>query len=164
MIDIIRRRGGGFSWSAFGPAFGLGALAGAAGALLLDPRRGGARRAWLRDKVASYARRGKEETERRARDMAQRAEGRRYELEHADEQVPDDLLVERVRAQLGKRVQQAHAIRVEASAGRVTLSGRILRHEVGGLIDVVKQVRGVHAIEDHLEVHDQPGNRPNLQS
>jgi osmotically-inducible protein OsmY len=144
-------------------AFVIGALAGMVAALLLDSRRGNARRASIAQKARSYARRAGTEARRRAKDAAQRAEGRRYELQHADEEVPDDLLVDRVRAQLGKRVQHAHAVRIEAEGGCVTLSGPILRHEVDGLVEIVGKVRGVKRIENRLDVRDGPGSDPSLQ-
>jgi osmotically-inducible protein OsmY len=147
------------SWS----MFFVGALCGAAAVSLLDPQQGSARRARLRDKGSSWARRAKEDAERRARDAAQRAEGRRYELEHADEEVTDALLVERVRAQLGKRVSHPHAVHVQAFNGTVVLSGLCLRHEVDGLLAIVGKVRGVKGLDNRLDVRDQPANEPGLQ-
>jgi osmotically-inducible protein OsmY len=144
------------------PALALAVLCGAALALLLDPGRGAARRARLREKAAAAARRGRTVVERRARDLAQRAKGRRYEIDHARETVADDVLVERVRAQLGKRARHAGALRVEARAGTVTLAGPILRDEVEGLLEIVTKVRGVKAIEDRLDAHDPP-DVPGLQ-
>jgi osmotically-inducible protein OsmY len=141
----------------------LAALAGAALALLLDPRRGPARRARAGQKASAWARRGRILAERTARDLSHRAAGRRYELEHADETVSDDILVERVRAQIGKRASHAGALEVRASNGTVVLSGPIVRTEAEGLIRIVSKVRGVKAIDDRLELRDEAGGTPGLQ-
>jgi osmotically-inducible protein OsmY len=145
------------------PALAGAMLLGAALALLLDPRRGAARRAHIRQKAGSLARRGSAEATRRARDLAQRARGKRYEIDHARETVADDVLVERVRAQIGKRTRHASALRIEATAGTVVLAGPVLRDEVEGLVAIISKVRGVKAIEDRLEVHDDPANVPGLR-
>ncbi|HEX9289220.1 MAG TPA: BON domain-containing protein [Anaeromyxobacteraceae bacterium] len=143
--------------------FLLGALVGAGAALLLDPQRGAARRARARDRAASLARQASAGARRRAKDVRQRAQGRAYELEHADEEVDDGVLVERVRAQIGKRTSHPGAIEVGAQRGRVVLSGPVLRSEVEGLIDIVEKVRGVKSVESRLEVHEAPGDVPPLQ-
>jgi osmotically-inducible protein OsmY len=163
MLEYMTRRER-RDWTVHAPAFALGAIAGATAMLLLDPARGNARRALAAQKAAAMARRASELARRRAKDVAQRAEGRKYEMEHADEVVPDALLVERVRAQLGKRVQHSGPLDVRAVDGVVTLSGPILRNEVEGLLDIVGKVRGVKRIENRLDVNEVPGNRPSLQS
>ena len=144
-------------------AFLWGALVGAGALFLLDPQRGNARRALVRDKARGWFGRARGQAEGRARDVAQRARGRRHELEHADETVPDARLVERVRAQIGRRVRHAKPIHVEARDGRVILTGPVLRSEVDGLLDVLGKVRGVKGVENRLDVHDEPGDVPSLQ-
>jgi uncharacterized membrane protein len=74
----------------------------------------------------------------------------------------DQLLVERVRAKLGRAVSHPHAVKVEAHQGQVILSGPILAHEKEQLLDVVRDVPGVVAIQDNLEVHEKP-DIPSLQ-
>ena len=152
-----RRRRGNTAW------FALGACAGAAAMWLLDPARGGARRSRVRQRVAASARRAREEARRQARGALRRAEGRRYELLHAREEVDDDVLVERVRAQIGKRVQHAHALHIEAEKGCVVLSGPIAREELHGLLDIVRKVRGVKSIRSRLELRGGATDHPSLQ-
>jgi len=144
--------------------FLTGFLAGAACAALLDPRRGAARRALVRDKALSLARRAGREAVREGRGLRQRAQGLVHEARARanDQEVPDDVLVERVRAQLGRPVSHPRAIEVSACEGEVTLCGPILRGEAADLIDRVGRIRGVRSICNLLEVHDAP-DVPSLQ-
>jgi osmotically-inducible protein OsmY len=157
---IVIRREDGFSFGAFAMGVGVGAVA----VLLLDPRRGAGRRALVRDKAFSATRQIAEEIVRNARDLSQRGKGRIYELTHAGETVPDDLLVERVRAQIGRVVSHSRPVRVDSTDGCVVLSGPILSAEVEPLILIVSKVRGVKAIESQLEVHEDAGSMPSLQT
>lgn len=145
--------------------FLAGFSAGALCAALLDPRRGAARRALLRDKATSLAREAGREAMRRGRDARQRTLGRIYETSKRviDESVPDDILVERVRAQLGRPVSHPRAIEVVASDGEVTVSGPILRSEVDDLLMRVAEVRGVRQVNNMLQVFDDEGPVSSLQ-
>lgn len=139
--------------------FLAGFSAGALCAVLLDPRRGAARRAVIRDKAASLAREAGREAVRHGRDLRQRTLGKVYEASArvGEEAVPDDILVERVRAQLGRPVSNPRAIEVSASDGEVTLSGPIQRDELQDLLNRIEHVRGVRAIRNQLEVKESEG-------
>src|SRR6266508_3990090 len=76
---------------------------------------------------------------------------------------PDDVVVDRVRARLGRVVTHPHAIEVTAQAGLVTLAGPILAGEVEPLLAAVHRVRGVREVEHHLDIHRTPGDISALQ-
>jgi len=65
--------------------------------------------------------------------------------------VDDDVLVERVRAKLGRLVSHPHAVDVNAREGRVRLRGVILESELPGLMHTIARVRGVRRVEHALE-------------
>jgi len=143
-------------------------LAAGAGALLmylLDPQQGRRRVALVRDKAIHLAREGSELTDAGARDLAHRATGIAAGLRgalHRDS--PDDeVLAERVRAQMGRWTAHSRAIEVSASDGCVTLRGAVLRSEHDRLLRELAKVRGVRQVEDRLEVHESAGNFPSLQ-
>lgn len=142
---------------------GIGVGAGAA--YLLDPALGRRRRAGVRDAVARVAHKGGDAIGATSRDLANRSRGlaartTRY-LRPGD--ATDDVLVERVRAKLGRHSSHPHALRVEAHEGVVTLRGPILAQEAADLVRTVGRVRGVREVRDELERHDEPGNVPALQ-
>jgi uncharacterized protein YwbE len=77
--------------------------------------------------------------------------------------VPDDLLVARVRARLGRVCSHPRAIDVGAHDGRITLRGPTLVNEVNGLLAAAASVRGVNAVQNDLEIHEHPHGIPALQ-
>jgi uncharacterized membrane protein len=142
-------------------SFGLGA-----GLMyFLDPARGRRRRALVRDQIGHSAQISADALGATGRDLSHRAAGAaariRGTLRH--ETVDDVVLVERVRAQLGRLVSHPHAIHIDAAEGRVTLRGPILRAEVNRLVNAIERVRGVREVINALEEHKQAGNVPGLQ-
>ena len=124
----------------------IGAGLGAALMFILDPARGGRRRALVRDKSLKVLRRGGEAIQERTEDIGNRLTGAVAELRGRRASPPTDLqLEERVRAELGHKVEHAKAIEVSAEDGKVTLRGDVLREE---LDDVLDAVRGVHGVSD----------------
>ena len=143
----------------------VGAGVGAALAFILDPQGGGRRRALVRDKVVRASRKTRDGVDAVARDMANRTRGvaaaTRGRL--TDRDVDDDVLVERVRAKLGRASSHPRALDVNAANGEVTLYGPILSDEVDDVLNVVSSVRGVHTVVNELEPHDSPEGIPSLQ-
>jgi uncharacterized membrane protein len=132
-----------------------GAAVGAVAMYLFDPDRGRRRRALLRDQVISAASHLDDAIEVMAHDLAHRAQGLVAEARSAmaEEQVSDEVLVNRVRAKMGWVVSHPGAIEVRAAQGCVTLSGVVLEYEHEDLLRAARAVEGVKGIEDRLEVH-----------
>lgn len=131
----------------------------------LDPERGRRRRALIRDQVAHGARITRDAAGATSRDVAHRASGTVAALRGRFRQgmVDDVVLVERVRARLGRALSHPHAIKVEAHDGIVTLRGPILQHEVKPLLNAIERVADVRQVVNELEEHKEPGNIPSLQ-
>jgi osmotically-inducible protein OsmY len=146
-------------------AFFSGLGLGAGAMFLLDPDRGKRRRALMRDKAIHISHTSKEALEKTARDLRNRATGIVAETKAMlnEEQVPDSVLVERVRATLGHYPVHDRAIHIEARDGVVTLTGDTLANEVETLIDAVSSVRGVKDVVNHLVVHEDANGISALQ-
>ncbi|MFN3651955.1 MAG: SRPBCC family protein [Armatimonadota bacterium] len=141
--------------------------AGVGGALmyLLDPDRGRRRRAYLRDQAVHAAHAARSALATGSRDLANRSRGVVSEASGMirEKAVSDEVLVARVRAEMGHVVSHPRALHVEAREGRVTLSGPILRRDLPALRARIHRVRGVREVVEQLEVHDTPGDVPALQ-
>ena len=132
---------------------------------VLDPQLGKRRRALLRDKLVWLQRKTGDCVEVTARDLSNRASGIAASIQSkfTSEEVNDDILVERVRAKLGRIVSHPAAIEVMSQAGNVRLSGPILAEEVEDLLSCLKRIPGVKEVNNNLEVHEEAGNHPALQ-
>src|SRR5215207_10566308 len=141
-------------------AVGLGATA----MYFLDPQRGRRRRHVMSDKFVHAAKEARGAVGSTSRDLQNRAEGlaavaRRLRRDRTD----DEVLVERVRAALGRSVSHPGAIDVSAAQGRVTLRGQVLAGEADDLVASVARVRGTRDVVDDLERHELAGDVPALQ-
>jgi len=143
----------------------VGGALGALAMYFLDPRDGRRRRARTRDKMVHAARVLNDAGKVTARDTAHRARGvwatTRKLFKHED--VPDEVLVGRVRAELGRVVSHPHSVEVSAAGGHVTLSGPILAEEVRPLLRCVRRVDGVRAVSDRLAVYEDSAHISGLQ-
>src|SRR5918996_3945129 len=148
-----------------GIAFGTGLGIGTGLMFLLDPDQGKRRRALLRDKCYWAARKTGEGVEVTARDLRNRTQGLVSEVQSRFSSAPvdDAVLVDRVRAKLGRIVSHPRAINVTSQNGRVVLSGPILTTELPELLACLNSVSGAKEVINQLDPHDQSENHPALQ-
>ena len=145
---------------------GLGGLGLGAGLMFMfDPVRGRRRRALTRDQIAHAARLLTRATGMTSRDLSHRAQGMLAEGGHffRREEVSDDVLVERVRARIGRSVSHPHGISVTVNDGHVTLSGPVLAQEANRLLSGVLSTPGVKGVENVLTVHTEAESLSSLQ-
>lgn len=131
-----------------GVGIGLGLM------YVLDPERGKRRRAMLRDRTTHALRSTRVTLGKKAQDMGNRARGLAAEARTAlhREAVSDEVLEQRVRAQLGRAVLKPGDVEVIAAEGCVTLRGVVCAGEVERLLRRVSRVRGVRSLESQLNV------------
>ena len=145
--------------------FMTGLIAGGTMLYLLDPDKCGHRRRIVtRDKAVRAEHVASRFVDKTVRDLQNRARGLIAEAWAAirEREVPDDVLVRRVYARIGRAVSHPRALRIEAYGGIVKLYGPVLEDEVDQLLRTVQSVRGVRAVENHLEPHKTP-DIPSLQ-
>jgi uncharacterized membrane protein len=130
-----------------------------------DPRSGRRRRALLQDKAVHAVHEAENAAGMVARDMAHRTRGFFYETLGwmRPKELNETTLEARVRSALGRVCSHPHAVRVKLDQGRVRLEGVILKAEHPKILSAIYKVRGVHGVEDHLEVHEKAGQHPDLQ-
>jgi len=75
----------------------------------------------------------------------------------------DDVLIARVRSNLGRVVAHPRAIRVTADKGLVTVSGPVLASEAPALLACVQGTRGVQSVVNRLETHMSSAGISSLQ-
>jgi uncharacterized membrane protein len=145
---------------------GLGS--GAAGAALVyffDPSRGGRRRARVRDAVTHGTHVAADAVGATVRDAANRTYGTAATIGRSvrRDAVDDRVLLERVRATVGRVVTHPRAIDVDVRDACVTLCGPILQAETKLLLSSVARVRGVREVVNNLEEHKTATGVPALQ-
>jgi hypothetical protein len=142
----------------------LGAALGATSAFILDPQRGPRRRALVRDKVVRGVHDGRDFADAASKDLRFRARGiaaRARRLRGGA--APDDIVVERVRAKLGRYTSHPGAIEVTASDGRIVLTGDVLAAEEAPLFDAVRSVSGVRHVDNQLRAYPSAEGISSLQ-
>lgn len=142
-------------------SFGLGA-----GLMyFFDPRLGNRRRALVRDKMNSLVTDIDDSLDVAKEDLRNRARGVLAEMSAklTDQGAPDWILEERVRTNLGRVARHARAVDVQADGGQIYLRGPALREDVDTIVKTAARTRGVHGVENELQVLDNPEDIPALQ-
>jgi len=141
-------------------AFGLGAAL----TYFFDPRQGRRRRALVRNKALHTFKQEQDLFDKARRDLANRARGAVQRARTPRQASPDDaVIIDRVRAALGRVASHPSAIFVECEGGCVVLSGAVLEGETREVIRCVEAVPGVRFVINELEPHATPAGVPELQ-
>jgi uncharacterized membrane protein len=132
---------------------------------LYDPDRGRRRRALLRDQATSLANTTDDAMDKAVRDIQNRLRGTWAETRamFSRDEAPDWVIEERVRAELGRISRHTGAIEVNSMAGRVALSGPILKTDVDRVISNISKVRGVKEVDTRMDIHETADDIPALQ-
>jgi len=149
---------GGMSFGAMLAGVGLGAAL----MYFLDPVRGARRRNVFADKAMSYLRDAREVSRDKVMHTRNRAVGQVAEVRgrFRDEEVSDDQLIARVRAELGHHVERVRPIEIAVEGGAVTLRGTVSDDELPKVVAAVERVRGVQRIVNQLQVKPVSQNTP----
>ena len=139
----------------------LGAAAGAAAALLLDPARGRARRAQLIDRSAALARHAAHVGERQLRHLGSLASGKLQAITARGEPaewVNDATLKERVESELlGDPKVPKGQININAEQGVVVLRGEVPSERMRSKLEKrAGEVHGVWYVENLLHLPGEP--------
>jgi uncharacterized membrane protein len=122
----------------------------------LDPATGRRRRARLGQQAMHGAREVSGGASRAARDLTHRGEGALHWASTIwrPRAAPDEVVVERVRARLGRVIAHPAGVEVSSHEGVVQLRGAIRRAELKRVLGAVGGVRGVRRVENALELRD----------
>jgi uncharacterized membrane protein len=132
----------------------------------LDPASGRRRRGQSKDKLVHAGSELGEGVRKTAVDLAHRSRGLVADVSstlHSAAPVSDDILMERVRSNLGRVCSHPGAIEVSASEGCVTLGGPVLATEGRRVVTSVRGVAGVKDVVDQMTHHKRAGTIPALQ-
>lgn len=143
-----------------------GCIAGALAMYYLDQQSGAWRRRLVRDKMLSAG----NDLAHRARRQGQRAIGRARgalatgHLDGRSTRAPDSdrQLHDRIRARLRRLVSHPRLVEVQVEQGRVCFTGHALRRELPPLLDEVRAMAGVHAVEDRTQAHEHADELRNI--
>lgn len=132
-----------------------GAIVGARLMYLFDPDRGNARRAVVRDKFRRGIHLFQREGNKQLRNIGNHLLGGIKELRSTvrdrARNLDEDILLERVRAQLGRDVQHLRMLDFSVQNGCMVVSGPVLHGEADKIRRKLHKIRGVHDCDVRVE-------------
>ncbi|HVH85125.1 MAG TPA: hypothetical protein VM912_00245 [Terriglobales bacterium] len=124
-----------------------GAAVGARLMYLFDPDRGRSRRVRLRDKAVRGINIARRASNKQLRHAANHVIGRLHELRSSirdrSTEISDDILLDRVRAQLGRDLRHPRMLDFRIENGWVIVEGPVLRGEERKIRERLQKTRGV---------------------
>jgi BON domain-containing protein len=136
--------------------------AGAAAMYYFDPIAGRRRRALVRDQGVAARHDLEDLADAKVKRATDRVRGTMAEARGrmSDEPISDERLHARIRAELGRLVDKASAVKVEVHDGNVALSGRVSAEEIDALVEAVEAMQGVESVANRLVVGSQAPQEP----
>lgn len=132
----------------------------------LDPQHGEQRRTMVRERANQFVNNFDESIDMAVQNARSRVRGVLSEMtaRFSDEGAPDWILEERVRSNLGRMARHYRGIEVRADHGQIYLSGPVLREEEDAIVKTAIRMRGVHGVENQLQVVETPQDISAMQS
>ena len=133
---------------------------------MLDPDRGNGRRARVKNALVHAGKVEGDLFRKGFRDAQNRVQGASMRARRVfSEPAPDEVVLGRIRARLGRAVTHAHghALDIEVKDGRAVLRGPVLAAEAEAILACVRGTVGVRELVDRLERHVTPGAIQALQ-
>jgi uncharacterized membrane protein len=155
---------GGNAMSTFTKTMGAATVGGLL-VYFLDPDTGKRRRALVKDRSVSFVKDADRAIGKASRDMSNRARGAVAEARsrlplHS---VSDEVLVEQVRARLGRVNSFPHLVEVSARDGVIRLHGAALESEHDNFISAISSIRHVSSVRNELKTYKSPQDIPGIQ-
>jgi len=141
-------------------SFAGGVCLGAGLMYILDPNRGRTRRAFLREKGIRGIHVLQRETNKQLRNAGNHILGRAQEIRSSirdrSRAIPDDILLDRLRAQLGRDVRHLRMLDFTVEDGCVIVQGPVLRGEAEKVQRRLSKTRGIRNCDLRVEEVSQP--------
>jgi uncharacterized membrane protein len=131
----------------------------------LDPDTGRRRRALVRDRAVNLAKEADRAIGKASRDLSNRARGSVAEARSllALRGISDEVLVEQVRARIGRVASLPHFVEVSSRDAVINLRGAVLESELKDVLSTISAIRRVASVRNELRAYKRPQDIPGIQ-